>query len=273
MISWTVRLNSPCGRIPCGPGWTRTRENSLMLQDLELWFVWRGRGWMRTKTREFALWPGFCALMRPGGIYDAGHEEAEPLGIVYLHFDVWQGGRPASPGVVAEWPEFFDLADVAYWDAITRRLVQLAAQDLGTAEILLKGALADLLKCPSLDDARGSPAPSGHERRISALTARLSLETADLPPVADLAREAGLSAAHFSRVFRRFTGQSPKEFLLRARLARGQHLLRETAMTVTEIAERLGYSDVFFFSRQFKQKTGLSPLAYRFRRLEAGKDG
>jgi AraC-like DNA-binding protein len=273
MISWNVRLNSPSGRLSCGVGWSRTRENSLMLRDLELWFVWRGRGWMRTKDRELPLWPGFCALMRPGGIYDAGHDETEPLGIVFLHFDILQGSRPAPAGVVAGWPEFFDLADVTYWDAITRRLVQLAAQDPPTAEALLQGALTDLLKCPSLDDAGGRQAPSGHERRISEIAARLSLETSDLPAVAELAKEAGLGAAHFSRVFRRFTGQSPKGFLLRARLTRAQHLLRETAMTVTEIADRLGYSDVFFFSRQFKQKTGLSPLAYRSHRSGAPNPG
>ncbi len=272
MTSWEVRLNSPCGRIPCGAGWTRTRENSLMLQDMELWFVWRGRGWMRTATREFSLWPGFCALMRPGGIYDAGHDETEPLGIVYLHFDVLRAGTPASPGRTADWPEFFELADVAYWDAMTRRLVQLAAQDSRTAAALLKGALEDLLRCPSLDEMSAGQAPTRHERRISEITARLSLDTSDLPTVADLAKEAGLGMAHFSRVFRRFTGQSPKEFLLRSRLARAQHFLRETAMTVTEIADRLGYADVFFFSRQFKQKTGLSPLAYRSQRSGPRQD-
>lgn len=272
MISWEVQINSPCGRMPCGPGWTRTRENSLMLHDLELWFVWRGRGWMRTPTREFALWPGFCALMRPGGIYDAGHDDDEPLGIVFLHFDVLQGGKPVPPGFVADWPEFFELADVAYWDAMTRRLIQLAAQDPATAAALLQGALIDLLRCPSLDETRAGQTPSGHERRISEITARLSLDTSDLPSVADLAKEAGLGMAHFSRVFRRFTGQSPKEFLLRARLARAQHFLRETAMTVTEISGRLGYADVFFFSRQFKQKTGLSPLAYRSHRSGSRRD-
>jgi len=221
---------------------------------------------MRTRTREFSLWPGFCALMRPGGIYDAGHNEAEPLGIMYLHFDVLRAGKVVVPEFVAAWPEFFELDDLAYWDALVRRLVQLASQDRATAEALLKGALADLLRCPSLDEGRAGGPPLGHERRIAEMTARLSLQTSDLPPVADLAKETGLGVAHFSRVFRRITGQSPKEFLLRIRLARAQHFLRETSMTVSEIADRLGYADVFFFSRQFKQKTGLSPLAYRCRK-------
>lgn len=268
MISLDLQLNAPCGRIPCGVGWTRTRENSLMLRDLELWFVWRGRGWMRTRTREFALRPGFCALMRPGGIYDAGQDDSAPLGIVYLHFDVLRGGRRVPGRIFADWPEFFDLTDVGYWDAVTRRIVQLAAGDPATAAALLKGVLADVLKCPSLDERSPERIPSRHERRIAELTARLASDASDLPTVTDLAKQIGLGMGHFSRVFRRITGQSPKEFLIRSRLDRARHFLRETAMSVTEIADHLGYADVYFFSRQFKQKTGLSPLAYRMHRRE-----
>jgi len=262
MISWQPRINDPCGRIECGPGWTRTREHSLNLADAEFWFVWRGRGWMRSRDREFPLRPGFCALMRPGGIYDAGHDDHHPLGIVYVHFDVLRERQAVPASFFAAWPEFFELADVTYWDALTRRVVQLCSADRPTAAALLRGALADLLRQPSLGEASPSPL---HDRRIADIVARLPLESGILPSVEDLARETGLTPAHFSRLFRRNTGETPRDFLLRTRLARAQYFLRETNLSVGAIAERLGYSDVFFFSRQFKQKTGLSPLQYRRR--------
>ncbi len=126
-----IRLNDPCGRLPCGPGWCRTRENSLALQDAELWLVWKGRGWMRTRNREVELLPGFCALMRPGGIYDAGHDEANPLGITYLHFDAWTGrtfSRAMAAQLYRRWPEFFDVPDLDFYDSICRRIVQLFPQ-------------------------------------------------------------------------------------------------------------------------------------------------
>jgi transcriptional regulator GlxA family with amidase domain len=71
------------------------------------------------------------------------------------------------------------------------------------------------------------------------------------------------SPAHFSRVFKIVAQQSPRDFLLQLRLARARHFLTETSLGVGEIADRLDYADVFFFSRQFKEKTGLSPLHYR----------
>ncbi len=73
------------------------------------------------------------------------------------------------------------------------------------------------------------------------------------------------SPAHFSRIFKLVVQQSPQDFLLNLRLSRARHLLAETSLAVSEIADRLDYSDLFFFSRQFKAKTGLSPRDYRLR--------
>lgn len=261
MISWSVVLREPCGRMDCPSGWTRTRENSLLLRDAELWFVWKGRGWMRTADRELVLRPGFCALMRPGGIYDAGHDEAEKLGIVFLHFDVLRAGRPVGRDFFRAWPEFFEVTDVAYWDAVTRRLVQLARRDPAAAAMLLRAVLADLLGSPGPGAER--VAGGSAERRISEIAAHLASDAAEPPAVPELARRAGMSPGHFTRSFRRVTGLSPKEFLVRTRLSRARHLLRETSLGISEIADRLGYADVFFFSRQFRQKTGVSPSAYR----------
>jgi AraC family transcriptional regulator of arabinose operon len=52
-------------------------------------------------------------------------------------------------------------------------------------------------------------------------------------------------------------------FAIRQRVQRAQQLLRGSSMQISEIADALGYVDVYFFSRQFKQATGVSPSTYR----------
>jgi transcriptional regulator GlxA family with amidase domain len=78
-----------------------------------------------------------------------------------------------------------------------------------------------------------------------------------------LAEEAGLSPSQFSRRFRKLFHCSPHHFLIQQRVEKARTLLMESQMTVGEIADTLGYADLGFFSRQFKQKTGLSPLEMR----------
>jgi AraC-like DNA-binding protein len=85
--------------------------------------------------------------------------------------------------------------------------------------------------------------------------------------VAGLARSAGLDVDVFTRRFRAATGMPPRRFLVQARLESAKALLRMSDLTVGAIAERLGFCDVYHFSRRFRDHVGCAPSAYR-----AGRD-
>ncbi|HEV7721342.1 MAG TPA: helix-turn-helix transcriptional regulator [Iamia sp.] len=81
--------------------------------------------------------------------------------------------------------------------------------------------------------------------------------------VADLARAAGLSRAHFSVEFRRAFGETPHQYLLTRRLERAAARLRDTDRSVTEICFDVGLASVGSFTTSFGRVYGMSPLAYR----------
>ena len=81
--------------------------------------------------------------------------------------------------------------------------------------------------------------------------------------VADLARAARLSQAHFSREFRRAFGESPHRYLLTRRLERAASLLRTTDWSVAEICFSVGLRSVGSFTSSFTRAYGRSPTAYR----------
>lgn len=81
--------------------------------------------------------------------------------------------------------------------------------------------------------------------------------------VADLARAAGLSRAHFSREFRRTFGESPHTYLLTRRLERAAALLRSTDRSVADICCSVGLQSVGSFTTSFGRMFGRSPTAYR----------
>jgi AraC-like DNA-binding protein len=81
--------------------------------------------------------------------------------------------------------------------------------------------------------------------------------------VADMARAAGLSQAHFSREFTRTFGESPHRYLLTRRLERAAALLRTTDRSVADVCMMVGLSSVGSFTTSFRRMYRQTPTAYR----------
>lgn len=78
-----------------------------------------------------------------------------------------------------------------------------------------------------------------------------------------LLKIAHMSRSNLMRVFRKATGQTPIEYLVRLRIQKAMELLRTTTLTITEIALEVGFNDSNYFSRQFRKTIGQSPSDYR----------
>ena len=81
--------------------------------------------------------------------------------------------------------------------------------------------------------------------------------------IAGLAAREHLSESRYRELFRRTFGISPSEAIAQTRISNACHLLQTTNMNITYIANCCGYQDIAYFSRLFKQKTGVSPTDYR----------
>ena len=80
-----------------------------------------------------------------------------------------------------------------------------------------------------------------------------------------LAREALMSAGHFSRSFRAAYGETPYNYLMTRRIERAKALLRRGDLSVTEVCFEVGCTSLGSFSSRFTELVGESPSAYRAR--------
>lgn len=111
-----------------------------------------------------------------------------------------------------------------------------------------------------------------HRQTIQACAASIQEDLAVVPSVSELARQCGYGLDHFGRVFRKVMGCGPQEFIIRVKVARARLLLRESGLSIKQIANALGYSSPYYFSRQFKLTTGFSPTLYRSTQLGVDDD-
>ena len=79
----------------------------------------------------------------------------------------------------------------------------------------------------------------------------------------DMAQSVGLSTAHFARMFRKSTGETPHQFVLRQRLERAKAMLRAPDARVLDIAVACGFKTQQHFAQAFRDLWGASPTEYR----------
>ena len=80
-----------------------------------------------------------------------------------------------------------------------------------------------------------------------------------------------MNPAHLSRAFKEETGENYNNYVLRRRVDAAKKLLVESDLQIQEICRRVGYSDVRYFTRIFRETTGVSPSHFRRRSVCSGK--
>lgn len=257
------------------------RHWSRWVMDHDLWLVDAGRGAIRLREGWVELERGDALWLRPGWDYAAEQDADDPLGAYFCHFDfVDEAGRVIPPAGFALPPERLGKVEMGFVEGVMKRVVASATGEKwdggvafpgfgrDRATSLLRGLLIEL-DAATAGDRERSPRGHADAEKMQRLAHRLAQDPAAAPGVEQLAAELNLSRAHFSRMFKRVVGRTPQRYVMMWRVRQAQRMLLESDASVGEIAERVGYGDVHFFSRQFKQETGISPGRFRKQVREA----
>lgn len=265
---------------PSGVPHSWTWDNRV-IPDNDLWIFDTGICVMdmiggKTRLRENSI-----VWMRPGHFYNVDQELDNPIGHVYIHFDLIRPDGSRYFPSTDEIPEVFECFNYAQWCTMAKNLVKITGLGKSVEENMpnlpsgfsssdifrvASAMLKSMLMGIDLSDMLGNRSEdrSGAGNRI-AIEAAQYLEENRNPfvPIQTVAKHFSLSRNRFTKVFTDFWHVPPQEYLIGQRMHKAKRLLLETDWTLSEIAATLGYSDHFFFARQFKERTGLSPGAFR----------
>ena len=120
--------------------------------------------------------------------------------------------------------------------------------------------------CGTIPQVTDSSAAAQHLRdlaRLRRVRDRIDREYAQPLDVETLARDAHMSAGHFSREFRLAYGESPYGYVMTRRIERAMALLRRGDLSVTEVCFEVGCSSLGTFSSRFTELVGMPPSTYR----------
>ena len=226
----------------------------------ELIYCLKGAGWVRIEGVTHRVHPGELAWINCHHPHEHGAVAEAPWEVLWVRIE---GPRleqmctmlSANTNPVFAIPES---------SSVYREIFALLESDAPESVPMLHAAVARLLAlvcCARQKTDQTAKVPTPVRRALE----RMKLYYFEVHTVDELAALAGMSASHFSRVFRATFGTSPIDWLRRERISQAKRRLGDTADPIQWIAQAVGYRDRFFFSKDFKKLTGVTPTQFRER--------
>lgn len=271
------------GSLAAPPGWI---EPERVIYDFELVLFAGSDFVVRIEDQEYPCRHGSFIVVPPGRIHSTANASDKRGRRYWVHFS-WEPREDVSmvpietyhpspvqtlhvcptPSYVPELP-LKGTADRP--DRVLELHERLSYRwNLGDAhERMLSHALLLELLIELLDDTT-AVSPASNPSHLLAHRVRRAVESAVHDTVlrqnnlSDHLSSLGYSYEHLSREFRKVYGFPPGDYLNRYRVESAKNMLRESTISVSQIAERLGFSSSAYFCRVFRDRTGLSPSEFR----------
>jgi AraC-like DNA-binding protein len=257
--------------VACGDGWRvvdvvcTSGPRDRPFEERHSWasvsLVLSGTFAYRSDRGSSLLSAGTLLLANAGDVFECSHEHGEGDRCLSFQFAP-EVLEPLAHEAGASQPAFeLDrLPPLRTLSPLTARAKMAPVRHDSFEEIALELAAA-VIRVAS--HTRRDAPPTRNPAPIARVLRRLESQVAEAHPLGELAREAGLSRYHFLRAFKRVTGITPHQWLLRARLREAAQRLVATRDPVTAIALDVGFEDLSNFIRSFRAEFGVSPRRYR----------
>ncbi|OYT95636.1 MAG: AraC family transcriptional regulator [Pseudomonas sp. PGPPP3] len=228
--------------------------------DYLLIYCRAGGGWLDVGDGRLAVGGGDLLLLPKGLAHAYGADPQRPWTLYWVHF----GGE-----LVAEFLRPLGTAPILSIGLQPRLLAEfdsllnLRRQGLSLPHFIhaaqqLQSLLSGLAVLPARATLK-----SGRVLDVEAVQAVMRAHLHGSLQLDQLAAQFKLSRFHFAKTYRALTGRAPIQDFIQLKMAHACRLLDEGVASIGQVAQQLGYEDMYYFSRLFRQVVGMAPSHYR----------
>lgn len=225
-----------------------------------------GRGYYQDARGTQAAWgPGDVVVVFPELAHAYGPEKDTGWTQLYFvasgpQFDLWH-----SQNLLSEERPVLKLGSAEYWKQRLSDAVKGESLHTAGGPLRAMGRFIQVITEMLAADSEGQVRP-GRDAWLEKSLHLLGDRTAGgWPSPQDVARQIGLNYENFRKRFAQVMGESPGHYQKRRRLEWASAAIYQGEQSLKQIADELGFCDVFHFSKAFKQEMGLTPSDYRKR--------
>lgn len=231
-------------------------------------FIEQGMGEFKTEDATYRLGAGSGFLIQPNRLVSYASDSVSPWRYRWTAFSgaaaeklVQQAGFTEGTPVIHS-PEIKPISE-----SLNAILTVFRERKEG-AGLAASGHLFQIMSEVKRSLLSGNDSADGEgrtQRIVRQMIHYLSSQYAYPISIEEMCLGLGYNRAYLSRVFKKGTGMSPVAYLLKLRIDKARHLLRDRPdLSIEQVASSVGLTDPLYFSRQFKRFCGKSPSSYRY---------
>jgi AraC-like DNA-binding protein len=151
------------------------------------------------------------------------------------------------------------ITDIGFFEKIIMDILETSRYEQGLNPLILD-SLIKVLLIPFLEKSEMNRENiRSYDPEFKNLLGYMSTNCEKELKISQLAESMHFHKNYFPSYFKKMTGKSPKRYIIDERIKRAKLLLLENRSSITEISDRLGFNDTCYFTRVFKEKTGMTP--------------
>lgn len=227
---------------------------------VEMFYIMGGRGQFLIEDRYYPVNTGELVLINPNVVHTEVSWNIQPLEYIVLGIGGIELELPGGRFALLEPTNGGELLS-----CLRSILQEMEEQKVGYEEIcqdFMEIFLLRLLRSADLPAQAPVASVSGN-RQCAAVRRYIDLHFKEALTLDTLAEEAHMNKFYLSHAFKREYGVSPINYVISRRISESRRLLSETDLSLSAIAQMLGFSSLSYFSQAFRKAEQLSPMEFR----------
>lgn len=222
-----------------------------------------GYGWLEVEGIKYKVNPGDLIICKNYVLHAYGADRDNPWAVYWAYF---RGGSAAK---YFEWifsakrKHVMHIGYDSFLEQYFGSIISVMEKGYATHYLLHASNLLKLILSHMMMKLEPSLRKKKKENMFSGIIQFMLDNLSKTITLSQMSKKAGMSKDHFTKIFSKIYGYTPVDYYIRVKMQKACELLVTTEQSISQIAEELGYSDCYYFSRLFKAKTGIPPSRFR----------
>jgi AraC-like DNA-binding protein len=232
------------------------------LPDFQIVYITRGQGTFNAEGITYAVNPGSMLLILPGmrhyykPVFEVGWHE------YWVGFNGSFFMKLVREGILSKEHPLFEMGlHEQYLNIFDHIFEEVRAQrplyqfKAGVNVMMLLGEI--------LSHERRKEQPSYYQKIVEKAKYLMEFNVYGAINLSSIAEQIGISTSRLNEIFKTYTAMTPYQYYIHIKILKAEQLLEHPDASVKEAAFRLGFEDPYYFSRLFKNKTGVTPSRWK----------